>query len=83
VGQFARTNLRAGALAHRSSLQPPKLVTRGQRVTIIYQSGALRVTAQGESVIDGVEGQWVPVKNLSSGKSVKARVVAPGLVQVR
>lgn len=83
IGQSARSHLRAGALAHRSALQPPMLVARGQRVTIVYQSGALRVTAQGEAVVDGTKGQWVPIKNLGSGKAVKALVVAPGVVQVR
>ncbi len=83
IGQETRRAIREGDEPGAQNLKAPKMVSRGQRLTMIYRQGSLRVTAQGEAVVDGVQGDWIPVKNITSKKTLKAMVVAPGVVRVR
>ena len=82
VGMTPRSSFRAGKTFRMVSLKPPLVVKRGQHVMIVYESGPLRVTSTGEARRDGAVGQWIPVRNSSSGTEIKARVVSPGRVNV-
>lgn len=82
VGKQVRRVLMPGRPVQRHSVVPPKLILRGQKVRIIFDNGALRLTASGRAMADAHLGQEVSVVNLSSRKSVIAVAKADGIVVV-
>ncbi|WP_456433559.1 flagellar basal body P-ring formation chaperone FlgA [Thermosulfuriphilus sp.] len=78
-----KRSLRAGSPLRASLLKPRPLVRRGEMVTIVAESGALKVTALGEAREDGAKGEIIRVKNVATRKEVMAQVVGPNLVKVR
>jgi flagella basal body P-ring formation protein FlgA len=56
------------------------LVCEDQTVTIVAKNKALRITADGKALADGLKGESVVVKNARSGKSIEA--VVTGLNEV-
>jgi len=60
----------------------PPMVKRNDRVSIVAESGSLRITAVGEVRESGSRGDRVKVVNLSSNKEIFARVLDPKTVRV-
>ncbi len=60
---------------------PPKLVRRGQPVTLAIRSGTLTITAQGRALTDGREGDLVRVVTPVS-RTIEGIVEASGAVRV-
>lgn len=60
----------------------PPMVKRNDRVSIVAESGSLRITAVGEAKESGSRGERVKVVNLSSNKEIIARVLDPQTVRV-
>jgi hypothetical protein len=58
------------------------LVRPRQRVEMQVNVGGLRVTAAGEAQQAGRLGQTIPVQNVDSKKTLSARVVGPGAVEI-
>jgi flagella basal body P-ring formation protein FlgA len=75
VGMVPRRRIAAGKPLEASDLEQEMLVEKGDMVTLVAESGTLRVTSPGQARRDGVEGEEVPVLNLSSKKTVVGRVV--------
>lgn len=65
-----------------SSLELAETIRRGDQVLIRASGGALNVSMPGEALSDGALGQQIRVRNLSSQRVIKARVTAPGQVEV-
>lgn len=82
VGKRALKPLRALAPIRSSSLGPVYAVRKGDRVTIEARRGGLVITATGVTKAGGQMGQSVPVTNQDSGKEIRGRVVAPGVIRV-
>lgn len=64
-------------------LEEPPLFKRGEKVFIIAESEALKVTAMGVAGEDGYRGHPVKITNLQSRKEVVGVVVDDGTVSVR
>ncbi|MFC3609296.1 flagellar basal body P-ring formation chaperone FlgA [Stutzerimonas tarimensis] len=65
-----------------SFLQQAEAVRRGDQVMISASTGGISVRMPGEALMDGAPGQQIRVKNLGSGRVVRARVTGPGQVEV-
>lgn len=63
-------------------VEQPPLVRRNDVVSIVAESGSLRITAMGEVKESGCGGARVKVVNLGSGKEVIARVMDSRTVRV-
>ncbi len=63
-------------------VEEPPMVRRNDVVSIVAESGSLRITAVGEVKESGCRGERVKVVNLSSNKEVIARVIDSKMVQV-
>jgi flagella basal body P-ring formation protein FlgA len=63
-------------------VEAPPMVKRNDLVSIVAESGSLRITAAGEVKESGPRGARVKVVNLSSNKEVIARVMDSKTVQV-
>ncbi len=82
VGKEVRRVLVPGRPVQKHSVVPPKLILRGEKVRIVFDTGALRLTASGRAMDDAHLGQEVSVVNLSSRKAIVAVARADGLVVV-
>lgn len=82
VGLSSKRAIDRGALLHSGLLKRAKLVKRGSRVEIVAQLGGLDVRMRGEALADGVRGDRIRVKNLSSGRVVTGTVTDSGLVHI-
>jgi flagella basal body P-ring formation protein FlgA len=82
TGQTMKVSIRAGSPVHDRDLEKTFMVTKGETVTIIAQSGGLKVTALGQAKESGALGQTIAVINMDSKKSISARVIGPGQVEV-
>jgi flagella basal body P-ring formation protein FlgA len=49
-------------------------VSKGSKITLVYQGQSIRLSAKGEALADGVKGENIPVRNLSSKKQLYAVV---------
>ncbi|MCO6055391.1 flagellar basal body P-ring formation chaperone FlgA [Pseudomonas sp. MOB-449] len=63
-------------------LQQADVVSKGDQVVISARNTAINVRMPGEAMTNGARGAQIRVKNLSSGRVVKARVKGPGQVEV-
>lgn len=83
IGQELKRPLRAGEPLRQSFYEAPRIVQRGDRVTLEAQSNGLSVAAPGMAMANGKIGERIQVKNAHSSKIVDALVIAPGRVRVR
>ncbi|MBW2061049.1 MAG: flagellar basal body P-ring formation protein FlgA [Deltaproteobacteria bacterium] len=67
-------------LARDLSKQP--VVKKGDTLTIMVESGTLRITTLGKAKQDGAAGEKIPVLNLRSKKVVMARILGPNLARI-
>jgi flagella basal body P-ring formation protein FlgA len=74
-GQRARRNLAKGIILTTGDIEPLPAVKSHRDIHLIYVSGLCRVTSKGETLQDGQIGEFIKVRNKSSGKIVLARVV--------
>lgn len=63
-------------------LEQAAVVHKGDQVVIRAQAGAVSVMMQGEALANGVPGEQIRVRNLSSQRIIKAQVKEAGTVQV-
>ncbi|TDK50216.1 flagellar basal body P-ring formation chaperone FlgA [Antarcticimicrobium luteum] len=81
VGMQVRRMLSPGRPVQLQSVQPPIIVSRGERVTIQLNYGGLELSAEGKAISDAHLGQEVRVVNLSSNKTIVGIARADGLVE--
>lgn len=82
VGMQVRRVLTKGRPILKQSVIPPVVISRGARVTIQVQSGALSITTQGKSLSDAHLGQLVRVVNIESKKTITGIARGNGLVEI-
>ncbi|WP_170942928.1 flagellar basal body P-ring formation chaperone FlgA [Candidatus Dactylopiibacterium carminicum] len=75
AGQASRRALQPGQVINRRTLAPALLVRRGANVRIMARNGNIAVAAAGQAVDNGHQGETISVRNLTSGKLIRARVV--------
>ena len=81
VGMQVRRMLSPGRPVQVQSVQPPIIISRGERVTIQLSYGTLELSAEGKAISDAHLGQEVRVVNLSSNKTIVGVARADGLVE--
>lgn len=74
VGLSSRRALRAGQVIDTPALAAPVLVRRGAAVRIVARNGQVLVTAAGEALAAGRQGELIEVRNSATGKVIQARV---------
>jgi flagella basal body P-ring formation protein FlgA len=82
IGALATRSIAAGRVITPGSISPPRIVNRGERVTIMASSDTLSIKATGVSLADAAFGELVQVRNTSSNKVVEGRVTGPGMVSI-
>jgi flagella basal body P-ring formation protein FlgA len=82
IGKELKRSLGKGSVLYQNFLKNPALVKRGDMVTIIAANHGVKVTTPGKVKNTGGMGEMVRVKNLTSRRTIQARVIGKGMVQV-
>lgn len=83
VGKRLRYSIATGAALNPAMLSSPKLVRRGDQVTLVAGTPDFEVRANGMALTDGGAGEVVRVRNSLSKKEIEGVVTSTGIVQVR
>lgn len=70
IGKRVVQQERAGTPITREMVQNPPLFYQGERVTILVETGHLKIMASGKALEDGYQGKSVTVMNLDSHRTV-------------
>ena len=82
TGMEASRHLRAGAIVRASDVMTPRLVRRGEPVTIHIRSGGLTISTAGRALANGAMGDLVRVVANSTNRTLDAEVEGSGSVRV-
>lgn len=83
IGLTAKRPMAAGTPLTEVLLERPLMVTRGATVTILVQVGDMIVSAGGQALQAGREGELIRVLNVTTKRIVTARVVDRNTVKVK
>ncbi|WP_304641084.1 flagellar basal body P-ring formation chaperone FlgA [Pseudomonas sp.] len=82
IGMRVRRPLNADAVVSANQLEQDEVVRRGDKVVISSGNSQISVRMPGEALESGVIGSQIRVRNTHSGRTVVARITAPGQVSV-
>lgn len=83
IGMTPRRAVSGGRTLVSNDLERPKMVGRGDIITLIFESGPMILTAKGKSMQSGAIGDVVRVSSLDSNKSLQGTVTAQREVTIR
>ena len=81
-GLAVKRAITPGTIVTDSLVAKPVMIKRGSSVVIHARSGEIEITAAGQALQDGVEGQIIRVQNINSKRIVTAKVIDEGIVQI-
>ncbi|MES2871946.1 MAG: flagellar basal body P-ring formation chaperone FlgA [Pseudomonadota bacterium] len=82
VGQKLLRPMVSDQVLTLTHLEQAATVRKGDQVVISARSGTLSVKMPGEALSDGGLSEQIRVKNLNSNRVIRARITAPGQVEV-
>lgn len=81
VGQSSRRALKPGQPVARRALAVPRLLRRGDTVRIVARHAGIEVSANGEALDAGGQGESIRVRNTRTGKVIRARITSASTVE--
>ena len=82
IGKVLKRPISAGKIIQSSYLEMPRLIKRGQMVTILAVTDGLVVKMSGKSMMDGVKGDLIQVQNPKTKRIINGTVTDSGEVRV-
>lgn len=82
LGMSLKRAMRAGVPLRESDIMVPKIVAKGDIVTMAFEVPGISLSTRGKSLDDGALGARVRVINTQTNRTVEASVSAPGYVLV-
>lgn len=82
IGFTPRRAILAGTPMQVNELVAPKMIDRGDQVTIVYSKGPIRLSAQGRALQAGAKNEIIRVTNMTSNRTIEALVTAEREVRV-
>lgn len=82
IGMEMRRGVNSGTVFTADLLTAPEAVVRGDHVMITAETGGFSVRSRGKALSSGGIGEQVMVENLSSTRTLRARITAPGQVEI-
>jgi flagella basal body P-ring formation protein FlgA len=80
IGKKVKQNVSERTLFTKMNVYDDNMIKRGDKVTIIVQSGAVRITASGEALQDAAIGKPIIVKRDGSQEKLQGKVNEDGTV---
>ena len=81
-GYVAKRNVRKGEIIKPFLALKSKLIKRGEQVTIIAETGGIKVRMMGKAMNDASTGERVRVKNNNSKRIIEGTAVNRGIVKI-
>ena len=81
-GVETRNRVRAGEVISSTNLIAAAAVNKGEQIVIVATNAKISVRMLGEALDNGKIGEQIRVRNLQSGRVIRALVVARGRVEV-
>lgn len=82
AGWVARRTIQAGAIITAADVALPPDIRSGEQVTLTVKCGAVAIRTSAEARQDGRVGDSIRVRSSVSNEEVRARVIAPGKVEI-
>jgi flagella basal body P-ring formation protein FlgA len=82
IGKTPVVNVKPNSEISKNSLRLPLLIKKGNVVRILFDSDGFSITTVGVSEEDGTMDKVIKVRNVSSNKTIYARVTGGSLVKV-
>ncbi len=82
IGMKLKRRISAGTVLTPAMLTKPRIITRGQKVTIVAQSGSMLVRVNGKALDNGAIGDRIKVINIKSRKKLEGIITVAGEVKV-
>lgn len=82
IGQTVRRAIPATKLLRENDIAVPIMVAKGSIVSVTYKRGRLVLTMQGRALENGGAGETIRLMNQKSKKTVFAKVISDGHVEV-
>jgi flagella basal body P-ring formation protein FlgA len=82
VGQQVARPITVNETLTHISINRPTLMRRGNAVLLVYENGGIRVEVPGTAEENGRAGELIQVKNPSSGKLLRGRVLDGRIVRI-
>ena len=82
INRTPRRTLAVNTPVYLYEVQAPRLVTRGQMVTMVLRTRNMTLTTQGKATQDGTAGEVIRVMNTQSNRTVEATVLSANEVTV-
>ncbi len=83
IGRTAKRAIQRGETLRPGLLEAAKLIAKGDKVSIVAQGAQFSIRMSGTALRDGALGERIPVQNNSSKRTIEAKVVREGVVEVR
>ena len=82
VGKQSTRSIQSDDVITANAIERPTLLKRGSPITLVFDSGSLRVETQGVAEEGGKMGDLIQVKNSTSGKMLRGMVLDERNVRV-
>ncbi|MFN2337470.1 MAG: flagellar basal body P-ring formation chaperone FlgA, partial [Gammaproteobacteria bacterium] len=82
LGQQARRHLAADTVLNPQLIEAPRLVRRGEEVTLVAGSNGFAIRSRGQAMADGSSGEVIRVRSRDSKRIIEGRVLSAGVVKV-
>jgi flagella basal body P-ring formation protein FlgA len=82
VGMELRRRLSSGEPLTTTMMRKPKIIKRGQQVSIIAKAGSIEVRMLGKALAHGAVGDRIRVLNLKSKKKLEGTIMPSGDIRV-
>ncbi len=82
VGMKLKRRMSSGTVLTPGMLKKPQVISRGQSITILAQSGNMQVRMMGKALASGAIGERISVINTKSKKKLEGIVTGSGEVKV-
>lgn len=82
IGLETKRPLTIGSTISKWMLSKPQLIRSGDNITILSKAGSVVVQVAGQALQGGAVGDVIRVRNLSSGKTILARIESDSTVVI-
>ncbi|MGM0422716.1 MAG: flagellar basal body P-ring formation chaperone FlgA [Pseudomonadota bacterium] len=82
VGMTPRRSIISDRPIRINDLEKPRLVNKGDMITMILKNGALSLTAKGKAMDSGARGEVIRVMNTTSRRIIEAKIKSPQQVTI-
>ncbi|ORU00970.1 Flagellar basal-body P-ring formation protein FlgA [Anaerovibrio sp. JC8] len=82
IGKVASRGISQGEIITSRNIQNPVIIHSGDLIDLSAVINGIRVTTQGRAMENGREGDYINVKNMTSGKVVRGKVIDKNNVEI-